>query len=61
MKNKKSVDSSRLSVNYDGALSKPSALLTDDLYPFPNHPFRRRRSIPKEKRGKDAGDGGKRD
>ena len=40
MKNKKSVDSSRLSVNYDGALSKPSALLTDDLYPFPNHPFR---------------------
>ena len=39
MKNKKSVDSSRLSVNYDGALSKPSALLTDDLYPFPNHPF----------------------
>lgn len=40
MKNKKSVDSSRLSMNYDGALSKPSALLTDDLYPFPNHPFR---------------------
>lgn len=40
MKKKKSVDSSRLSVNYDGALSKPSALLTDDLYPFPNHPFR---------------------
>lgn len=40
MKNKKSVDSSRLSVNYDGALSKSSALLTDDLYPFPNHPFR---------------------
>lgn len=40
MKNKKSVDSSRLSVNYDGALSKPSALLTDDLYPFSNHPFR---------------------
>lgn len=40
MKNKKSVDSSRLSVNNDGALSKPSALMTDDLYPFPNHPFR---------------------
>ena len=40
MRDKKNAHSFRLSVDSDGPHTYPRELLTIDLYPFPNHPFR---------------------